>query len=452
MGLTTFSTALSGLTANTMGLNVVGNNLANMNTVGYKVSNVSFTDVLGQTFNGPGTSKSGSSFNVGLGTQTGRVSMSFSQGGLEATGKATDVAIQGDGFFIVKDGGANFYTRAGNFQVDADGRFVNSAGLAVQGYLRNPTTGLINVNAGLQDIRMPAGLGNSTATSLMELAVNLDASAPVGTKYATTVQMYDSLGDVHLATVSFQKDTIGADSRWKFDVTVPHNEFTGIAATSTADFSLVTGAIATTPPAAGALVFDSNGKLKSSYTGADPAILPPAANLTIPPGAITVPLMSNGGKLAENGIQWKLIGDNGESNLTSFASSSIVTFNSQNGVPPGSMSSLVVQADGTVQGVFSNGLTQAVAQIGLGKFTNPNGLTSKGGSLFSETTASGTVLVVKPGESGTGRLAGGTLEQSNVDLAAEFTKIITFQRGYQANARIITTTDQILQETMDLKR
>ena len=452
MGLTTFSTALSGLTANTMGLNVVGNNLANMNTVGYKVSNVSFTDVLGQTFNGPGTSKSGSSFNVGLGTQTGRVSKNFSQGGLEATGKATDVAIQGDGFFVVNDGAGNFYTRAGNFQVDADGNLVNSAGLAVQGYLRNPQTGLIDRNSGLRDITMPTGLGNSTATSLMEFAINLDAGAPVGTQFATTVPMYDSLGDVHLATVSFQKDSIGADSRWKFDITIPHKDLDGIAATSTDDFSLITGAIATKPPAAGALVFDSTGNLKSSYTGPDPAVLPPAVNLTIPPGAVVIPLMANGANLAENGIQWKLLGGNGESNLTSFASTSVVTFNSQNGVPPGSMSSLVVQSDGTVQGVFSNGLTQAVAQIGLGKFTNPNGLISRGGGLFSESTASGTVLLVQPGESGTGRLAGGTLEQSNVDLAAEFTKIITFQRGYQANARIITTTDQILQETMDLKR
>ena len=449
MAFTTFSTALSGLSTNTQGLNVVGNNLANMNTVGYKTTNITFMDVLGESVSGAGK---GGGANVGLGAQVGRVAAVFTQGGLETTNNPTDVAIQGTGFFAVSDGTAQLYTRAGNFHIDADGNLVTPTGHFIQGYSKDSVTGAIDTNGELTNVKIPSTTGNSNPTSKFELALNLDASAPTGTVFSTTVQIFDSVGEAHLASVDLIKDSISAtETSWKFDVTIPHKDFTGIASTSTDQFSLLTGAIAASPPAASTLVFDTNGRLKSVYTGATPAVLPPVANLDIPPTGVTIPSFANAATINPNGVQWKLIADNGDLNATGYATASNVTFSNQDGVPPGDMNSLTIQADGTIAGIFSNGLTLDVAKIAIAQFNNENGLTPQGNGLYSESAASGSLLLGTPGQGGRGRLVGGALELSNVDLAAEFTKIITFQRGYQANARMITATDQILQETMNLR-
>ncbi len=449
MSFTTFSTALSGLSTNTQGLNVVGNNLANINTVAYKSTNISFQDVLGEVVTGA----DGTGSNVGLGAQVGRVASVFTQGGLETTNSPTDVAIQGTGFFVVSDGTAQLYTRAGNFHVDAEGTLVTPTGHKVQGYVRDPVTGLINTNGALADIKVPSNTGNSNATSEFELALNLDAGAAVGATFTTSTPIYDTLGQSHVATVDFVKSAVTATSAtWTFDITIPESDLTGIPATSTNRYSLITGAVATTPPAAGSLVFDSNGRLTSVYTGAAPATLPPVADLTVPPAAVTIPSFSNSATLNPAGMSWKLIADSGDFNATGFATASNVTFSHQDGVPPGDMNSLSVKPDGTVAGLFSNGLTLDVAKMALAHFNNANGLTPQGNGLFAESTAAGSLLLGTPGQGGRGRLVGGALELSNVDLAAEFTKIITYQRGYQANARMISTTDEILQETMNLKR
>lgn len=447
MAFTTFSTALSGLSTNTQGLNVVGNNLANINTVGYKSTNISFMDVLGASVAGGGGA------SIGLGAQIGRVAAVFTQGGLETTNSPTDVAIQGSGFFVVNDGVAQLYTRAGNFHVDAEGALVTPTGHKIQGYVRDPTTGLIDTNGSLGDVKIPSNTGNSNATSQFELALNLDAGAAVGGTFSTTVQVYDSLGKAHLASVDFVKAAVTAtDSTWKLDITIAEKELTGIASTSTNRYSLLTGAVATTPPSAAGLVFNSSGKLTSVYTGATPGTLPPVVNLDVPPATVTIPNFANSATLNSSGLVWKIIADNKDFNATSVASASNVTFSNQDGVPPGDMNSISILADGTVAGVFSNGLTQEVAKIALAQFNNENGLSPRGNGLFSESSASGSLLLGIPGQGGRGRLVGGALELSNVDLAAEFTKIITFQRGYQANARMITATDEILQETMNLKR
>ena len=401
---------------------------------------------LGQTVSSSG----GTSGQVGLGGQIGRVSTNFIQGGLETTNNPTDLAIQGNGFFVVNEGQGNFYTRAGNFSVDAEGQLVAATGHAVQGWVRDPTTGLIDTSSTLANIRLPVATAGANPTANFELAFNLDAAAPVGAKFAMTTQLYDSLGEAHLATVSFVKNSVSAtETDWKFDVTVPHKDFTGIAATSTDNYSLITGAIATAIPAAGTLVFDTNGKLKSAYLG---ATVVAAADLTIPPSTVTLPTMANSATLAPNGMTWKLVNASGDLNATGLASASNVTLSTQDGVPPGDLSSLVIGADGTIAGVFSNGSTIDIAKMALASFKNENGLVSSGSGLFVESVASGAVLLGIPGQGGRGRLVSGALELSNVDLAGEFTKIITYQRGYQANARMITATDEILQETMNLKR
>src|SRR5207253_5029302 len=171
MGLTTFSTGLSGLATNSQALNVVGNNLANLNTVGYKSSDISFTDILGQTFSTPGTAKSGNTMEIGLGAQVGAVRQLFTQGSLQTTNNPLDVAIQGKGFLVVRNGNGQFYTRAGNLHVDADGNLVTEAGSNVQGYVRNPTTGLIDSNLGLASIKITSGLDKPVTTSQFEIAM-----------------------------------------------------------------------------------------------------------------------------------------------------------------------------------------------------------------------------------------------------------------------------------------
>lgn len=442
MSLSTFSTGLSGLEANSQGLNVVGNNLSNLNTIGFKASNISFVDVLSQA--------AGS----GQGTAVSGVSRVFTQGTMISTNSPTDVAIQGRGFFVLSNGTDQMFSRAGNFHLDADRRLLNATGLAVQGYVRNPATGKIDTNQLARDLQIPATPGSPTPTAKFGIAANLDANAPTGTRFVTTVPVYDSLGKAHLATITFQKEISGGatpQTRWKFDVTVARKEFAGVAADNTEKLSLITGDVAVDPPAAGTMVFDSAGRLTSSFLGTEPQALPAAQNLRLPPANANIPALGNGGRLNTSGITWTLLNAAGEGNITGFSSASAVVSLSQDGMPTGTIDEIAINDDGVVVGILGGGLTVELAKISIATFANPEGLTPVGGNSFTQSASSGTPLIGTPGEGGRGSLASGRLEQSNVDIATEFTKIIAFQRGYQANARIITTTDQILQETLNLK-
>jgi flagellar hook protein FlgE len=446
--LTTFTTGLSGLNANASGLSVVGNNLANLNTTGYKASNISFVDVLGQSL---GTA-TGNTINIGLGAQVGSVRESFTSGAAQTTNNPLDVAIQGKGFLIVNDGVRNLYTRAGNLHIDANNTLVSDAGYTVQGYLADPTTGLPDVNAGLQNIQMPVGLNNPTLTSQFQLAMNLDANAPTGTRFNTSFLVYDSLGDAHTATVNFIKDISAGPTpvtRWRFDVTIPNRDIAGVPTTDTQARSLITGAVAVDPPAEGALQFDSAGNLISAYFGADPATPPALADLTIPSGS--VPAMTNGATIS-TAIDWLLVGSGAGTTVSAYASPSEVTYSSQNGAGAGTLASLMVNPDGMISATFTNGSTVDFAQVVLALFNNNDGLSPMGGGNYMETRESGVAFLGGPGNGGRGQLMAGALEQSNVDLATELTKIITYQRAYQANARIITTTDEIMQEMINIAR
>jgi flagellar hook protein FlgE len=453
MGLSTFSSALSGLSTNSQGLNVVGNNLANLNTVGFKSSNISFTDVLGQMFSTKGTPQSGNVMSIGLGAQVGSVRQTMSQGSLQTTNNPLDLAIQGKGMLVVKNSTGQFYTRAGNLHLDSNGSLVSDSGAEVQGYMRNPLTGKIDSTLGLTAVKIPSGIDNPIVTSEYEMAMNLDANAADGTQFTASIQVYDSLGKPHIATLTLQKEiSAGAtpEARWNFDITIPNNQIAGVAADDTDQFSLITGAVASGDPAAGSLVFDSSGRLTSAFVGTAPGTLPPLGDVTFPPTGTTMPMMANGATLSPT-LTWKLLSDSSTSNITAFASPSEVTASVQNGAPAGSLSNLVVGPDGMVSAIFNNGETTQVAQIVLAQFTNMDGLIPQGGGMYAESFASGAVLVGVPGEGGRGELMSSTLEQSNVDMAAELTKIITFQRGYQASARMISVTDQILQETMNMR-
>ena len=446
MSLSSFTTALSGLDANTEGLSVVGNNIANLNTVGFKESDISFSEVLNEQV---ATGGGSSSVNVGLGTQVQAVTANFSDGGIETTNNPLDVAIQGKGFLVLNDGGNQLYSRAGNLHLDANNNLVADNGMPVQGYVLNPATQQVDPNLGLQNIQLPTGVENPVQTSQFSMSMNLDASAANATQFSSSIQLYDSTGVAHDATLSLQKNiTSGTPpvTQWTFDITIPAKD---TAAGGTGNVSLLTGQAATSTPSAGTLVFDNSGNLTSAYIGSAPATLPALANLKIPPTGVTLPSMVNGATLSPS-MTWSLVGSNGSPSITAFANPSSVTSSTQNGSAPGSLSNLTINADGTISASFTNGKTLNFAQIALAQFGNVDGLSSVNGGLYAQTPTSGAAVVGAPGNAGAGTLIGGALEQSNVDLATELTKILTFQRGYQANAKVITATDQITQTTIGM--
>jgi len=454
MGLTTFSTALSGLATNSQGLNVVGNNLANLNTVGFKASTISFTDVMGQMFSTAGTAESGNVMTIGLGSQVSSVRHVMTQGSLQTTSNPLDVAIQGKGLLAIRNNNGQFYTRAGNLHIDVNGFLVTDSGAFVQGYSRNAVTGQIDNNLGVGSIRLPSGSDNPIMTSALEMAMNLDGNAPDGAQFSAAIQIYDSLGNPHTATVTMEKEISGGSTpttMWRFDITIPNNEIAGVAATDTSQFSLITGAVASGSPSAGALLFDSSGNLTSAWTGADPSTPPPLANVTFPSGSVALPAMGNGAVLSPS-MTWTLVGSSNSANVTGYAGTSEITASVQNGAAAGTLTNLSIGPDGVIFAIFNNGQTSPVGQIVLAQFNNIDGLIEQGGGLYAESIASGAAFFGVPGEGGRGPLLSGTLEQSNVDLAAELTRIITYQRAYQANARMVTVTDQIMQETMNIRQ
>jgi flagellar hook protein FlgE len=378
----------------------------------------------------------------------------MSQGSVQTSGSPLDVAIQGKGLLVVQNDTGQFYTRAGNMHLDANGLLVSDNGSQLQGYIRNTATGLIDVNLGLNSIQMPSGVDNPVLTSGFDLTMNLDANAPDGAQFRTSIQFYDSLGTAHIGTLLLEKEITGGSTpstRWRFDVTIPNNEVAGVASTNTDQLSLITGAVATGSPSAGALVFDGSGRLTSAYIGADPSTLPPLADITFPPGSVTLPLMASGASLSSE-ITWTLLSDPSTPNITALASPSDLTASTQNGSPAGILSSVSIGPDGTVSAVFNNGRSAPIAQLVLAQFSNLDGLVPQGGGFYGESVGSGTPFFGVPGEGGRGQLLSWAVEQSNVDLATELTKIITFQRGYQANARMVTVTDQLMQETMNMRQ
>jgi flagellar hook protein FlgE len=416
-----FSASLSGLFANQQKLNVIGNNLANINTIAFKSSRVEFSDLVSQSVGG----SSANPMQIGLGVTTGSISPNFSQGGIENTGVATNVAIQGSGFFVVGDPTERSYTRAGDFSFDANGMLVTAEGKPVQGYTAtDPATGNIISTGQPGNIIVPPGvLRPPVATTIFGTLSNLDINAPVGITATSSVLLYDALGAAHVATVTYTNTGPGA---WDYDISVPGQE--------------ITGGTAGTPSsiASGTVSFDANGVLATVDGGA-------AADVVI-----TGPAWANGATASD--ITWDLIDVNGIGALTGYASSSATSSVTQNGAAPGTLSGLSINGSGQILATFGAGKTVTMGQLALANFNNPQGLVKLGGNAFGESAAAGIPNVGTADSGGRGGLIGSSLEQSNVDIAQEFTQMILAQRGYQANGKSITTADEILQDTLNLKR
>ena len=421
MAVGSFSAGLSGLNANSTYLSVIGNNLANINTVGFKTSAVSFSDLVSQTVGATSVNPA----QVGLGVVTGAISPVFAQGSIENSREATNVAIQGAGFFAVRDRSRAGYTRAGNFSFDDTGVLISPDGWRVQGYTqRDPVTGNILTAVAPTDILIPPGvLRAPTATTNVQAQVNLDPNVvidPVNPEFTTSIQMYDALGSPHVLTVDFNRTAAGT---WTYTVTVPQVDVTG---TVGAPVKLTTGG----------LTFNGAGVLTA-----------PATDITIPPPAT----WANGA--TPNAITWDVVPAVGASPiLTSFASPSATSSIIQNGSAAGQVDSVVINNVGEIVATFGAGQTVVVGQLAMANFNNPKGLLKMGSNRYSESAASGIANVGVAATGGRGSIIGSALESSNVDMATEFTQMILAQRGYQANSRSITVADEILVETLQMKR
>jgi flagellar hook protein FlgE len=402
-------TAVSGLRNHQVWLDVIANNIANANTTGFKSSTVVFNDVLSQTLtsgSGPGTSTGGTNpIQLGLGSKLGSVTPSFLQGALQLTNRTTDLAIQGEGFFKLASGSESVYSRAGAFSLDAGGNLVDSAsGFKVQG-----ANGDITINMGQESA--------ATTTSSAVFKGNLDASQADGVTYPATLDVRDSLGNAHTLNITFTKNFAAATGRWDWAVTEADTAITSLTtATGSVTFG-ATGAISAGTSQAVGLVYVASAGVTS----------PQSITLDFGTATNTTP-------------------------MTGFASPSTVALASQNGKAAGVLQSFTIGVDGVISGLYSNGTTSAIDTIQLATFSNPAGLLRVGSSGYRESSASGTATTGAPNAGGRGTVLGGSLEQSNVDLAAEFSALIIAQRGFQANARTISTSDSLLEELVNLRR
>ena len=409
-----FSIPLSGLSANSQALSVIANNLANMNTVGYKSTRALFRDLFYQQV---GSTGSGNPLQVGVGVTVSAISTISTQGSIESSGVPTDVAIQGDGFFVVDQGGARFYTRAGNFSLDANGVLVTANGENVLGYLA--TNGVINTNQTLSPMAIATGQTNPpNTTTNVQVNLNLDANEPVGTLFSTAVEVNDPLGATHILNFDFTK---ASANNWTYQITIP-----------AADVG-----------AAGAPVVVNSGTVTFDGTG---TLTAPAADVT----GINITGFANGSN--DITFDWQLYDSAGLPLLSQVAAPSAVSSTRQDGFSSGTLQSFTIGSDGIIQGIFSNGQTLPLGQIALATFPNLQGLLRDGDNNFLGTLSSGAPSVGVPGTGGRGILAGSALELSNVDIAREFAQLILAQRGFQANSRAVTTFDEITQEAINLKR
>ena len=415
--------AISGLRGHQIMMDVIGNNIANVNTVGFKSGRVNFQDILSQTVHGATAPQGGlGSINpaqIGLGMTVAGIDVLQTQGNLQSTGKTTDMAIQGDGFFIESDGAGTSYTRDGAFDIALDGSLANPAsGMKVQGWQAD-AAGNIDITQPLTNITIPIGQRTTAlATSKVSLTGNLDAGAVVGTAVPTTMTVFDSLGISHSVKVTFTKT---AANTWSWTATKDAAD-TGISIAQVAADPAATPAVL--PVNNGVMTYTTSG-IESTSTGTLAFTFPDGATATTPSIDMT--------------------------QMTQFSGTSQPAGQS-NGFTSGTLVTFAVGNAGQLSGVYSNGQTQVLGEIALANFLNSAGLLRDGQNNFAATSASGAANIGTAGTGGRGTVTTGALEMSNVDLATQFTGMITAERGFQANGRVITTSDEMLQELVNLKR
>jgi flagellar hook protein FlgE len=418
-----FFIPLSGLNADSQAMNTIANNLANMNTTGYKARAAQFAELFYQQI---GSSGSGNPIQVGAGTQIGAISTDFSDGSSNFTGLSTDVALQGNGFFVVSNGQEQYLTRAGNFSVDANGNLITSNGLRVMGY--PAVDGVVNTNAALAPINIPESqILSPKATGSFSISANLDPTAATASAFPATVNMYDSLGQMHTATVTYTANGAGS---WDYSIALPASDTAAPAVTGT-------------------MTFDKNGNLAAIQpTGA----AAPSNVGTAAGDVSSIPVafagLTNGA--ANLTMNWNLLGASGTPTISQVAGKSAVSGTTQDGYAPGQYQGFTVGSDGIITVSFSNQQKLNVGQIALGSVANLQGLQAVGDGDYSTTLASGDANVGASGTAGLGTMQNAALEGSNVNISSEFANLIIAQRAFEANSKSVTTFDTITQETIQM--
>lgn len=414
--MSAFTIALSGLAAQSDALNVIANNLANLNTDGYKSESINFSDIFNQM---QGVSGNGDPIQIGGGVQVGGIVSDYSNGDVAATGLDTNMALQGNGFFVVENPANNqmSFTRDGDFTVNSQGQLCTPSGQLVMGY---PA---VNGQVTASGTPAPISLNEQStipgvASTSFQMTTNLDASAATGTAYNSSIQVYDSLGNAQTLNVEYTKTGTNA---WSYSVTVPS--------------SAVGGTGTTTQVASGTMTFDSSGNLVTP---------------TSPVTGINITGLTDGA--ANMSLSWDLTGSGGSALLTQEATGngSATSSTSQNGYGVGTLTGYSVLPNGTIEGQFSNNQTLALGQVAVASFNNVQGLSQSGQGILVQTGASGAPVIGTAENGGNGTINGGAVESSNVNLAAEFSDMIVAQQGYDANAKALTTMDQVSQATIQL--
>ena len=505
---------ISGLTASSKQMDVIGNNIANVNTIGFRAGKIHFADILSQSITGG----SSTFMQVGRGVEISDVSTQFSPGSFETTSNATDLSIDGDGFFIVEDAdGGLYYTRAGAFHVDSDGYLVDVNGYGVQGYnllSSDPNT--------VTDVSLSNVQSAPSATATVSIGANLDSATTTGDVFNAAQTVYDSQGETHTLKMTYQKTE--ANGYWSAqayldNVVADTQTYYGLKFDGNGDLDKVysstqTETITTAGTGAAAMTVNNEGQMYQDTTALAPILLTRGAdedtwtitqdggytNMSITLGTVgaddeiaidldgaggadvifalsnvwaagdtiqlaidqtevdpadvslTLPTLSNGATIgSSNVVTWDLAGTTAQT-LTGYASTSVVKALTHDGYASGVLKSLSVTAEGILSGFFTNGQTADIGRIVLADFSNPWGLKRMGNNLFGETVTSGAAVQNNPGSAGMGDISPNSLEMSNTDIATEFINMITAQRAYQASAKVVTTTDQMMGELMNIKR
>lgn len=412
-----FSTALSALNATSTAIDVTGNNLANIDTPGFKASSVSFYDLVTQSL-GSGLGET----QVGFGVGSPITLTQFTQGAEQTTNGPLDVMIQGDGFFVVNGpGNATEYTRGGSLEVDASGNLTTATGEQVQGW--PATNGVVNTNAPVSNIQVPVGgVKAPVATQNFSFDLNLDAASTAGPPAATfsdSINIYDSLGEAHTVTVDFTKDA--NTGQWDYSVSIPDADVN----------SPIT-------PVTGSITFASNGTMNS------PLVTDTPPQIQIPDGAFV-------DGASGMTVNWNLF--NGQTpRITQYSQPSAPSAEQQDGSAAAQLVNVAIGNGGSVLAEYSDGTQTNVGQLAMATVRNPESLIAVGNNNYQATGLTALPAVGTPGTGGRGTVVGGAVEASTVDIATEFTNLIVFQRAYEANAKVITTVDQLSQETINLKQ
>jgi flagellar hook protein FlgE len=500
--------AISGLNASSKQMDVIGNNIANANTMGFKAGKTYFANVLSQSLSGGASG----AMQIGQGVTVADVATQFSQGSLESTSSALDLAIDGGGFFIVEDDeGSQYYTRAGAFHIDGDGYLVDVNDYRVQGYAPN--------SANLGDINTSGAQSEPESSTSFSVGVNLDARADDGDTFNSSQTVYDTLGAAHTLAITYMKTggagqwgvaaTLDGDpaasqtySGMQFDAygnlqymsTSALGATTETSAAGTASSSIATGhdgqiwqsgaftvtytnatscAVASTEYPDAEVVgytsgtgyvdvgidLDGSGgadvtvRLSGTWAATETATVNMTRTTATPANnAITFGTLPNGASIGTgNTLTWDMMSADAET-ISGYASTSTVKALTNDGYPSGVLRSLAIEKDGNISGFFTNGQTASLGQLCLADFPNPWGLKKMGSNLFSSTLTSGQAIVNTPGAGGLGEVTSNALEMANTDLGTEFISMITAQRAYQASAKVITTTDAMMAELMNIKR